>query len=155
MNGEHMAAEMAEQPSVLERLFSTPRGSGSICARAVARASLRHGPARPRIVRHRRAVRAIPVRDGERRPVALASPSLHTLYRIPADHRGYLAIGISQSGRTPEVVSVLERMRDSGARTVAIVNDAPSPLGDVADVVIDLGREANSQSPQPRRSPQR
>ena len=36
------------------------------------------------------------------------------------------------------MVSVLERMRATGARTVAIVNATASPLGDAADVVIDL-----------------
>ncbi len=74
-----------------------------------------------------------------RRPVALASPSLHTLYGCGVDHHGYLAIAISQSGRTPEIVSVLERMRVSGARTVAVVNAGGSPLGGVADAVIDVG----------------
>jgi glucosamine--fructose-6-phosphate aminotransferase (isomerizing) len=133
-----MAAEMAEQPSVLERLAarrSTVRASvsallpGHLCGTVLlARGSSDTAALYGRYL--------LEMASG--RPVALASPSLHTLYRIPADHRGFLAVGISQSGRTPEVVSVLERMRATGARTVAIVNEMPSPLGDVADVVIDL-----------------
>jgi glucosamine--fructose-6-phosphate aminotransferase (isomerizing) len=139
MNGEHMAAEMAEQPAVLRRLLER---------RAAVTASVRellpeHLCGTVLLARGSSDTAALYGRYlfemSSGRPVALASPSLHTLYRIPADHRGYLAVGISQSGRTPEVVSVLERMRATGARTVAIVNGAPSPLGDVADVVIDLG----------------
>ncbi len=139
MNGEHMAAEMAEQPAVLERLVSR----GTAVAASVSALLPEHLCGTVLLARGSSDTAALYGRYmfemASGRPVALASPSLHTLYRIPADHRGYLAIGISQSGRTPEVVSVLERMRDSGARTVAIVNDTPSPLGDVADVVIDLG----------------
>jgi len=139
VNGEHMAAEMAEQPVVLERLISRR----AAVAASVGALLPEHLCGTVLLARGSSDTAALYGRYlfemASGRPVALASPSLHTLYRIPADHRGYLAIGISQSGRTPEVVSVLERMRDSGARTVAIVNDTPSPLGDVADVVIDLG----------------
>jgi glucosamine--fructose-6-phosphate aminotransferase (isomerizing) len=138
MNGMNMAAEMAEQPAVLERLVRRRAEVGALIAALVpeqlcgtvlvARGSSDTAALYGRYL--------FEMASG--RPVALASPSLHTLYRIPADHRGYLAVGISQSGRTPEVVSVLERMRASGARTVAIVNATSSPLSDVADVVIDL-----------------
>ena len=36
---------------------------------------------------------------------------------------GWLAIGLSQSGRTPEITTVLERYGAAGARTVAVTND--------------------------------
>jgi glucosamine--fructose-6-phosphate aminotransferase (isomerizing) len=133
-----MAAEMADQPSVLERLIAR-RGAVSASVNALLP---EHLCGTVLLARGSSDTAALYGRYlfemASGRPVALASPSLHTLYRIPADHRGYLAVGISQSGRTPEVVSVLERMRATGARTVAIVNEMPSPLGDVADVVIDL-----------------
>jgi glucosamine--fructose-6-phosphate aminotransferase (isomerizing) len=134
-----MAAEMAEQPAVLERLLARR----TAVAASVSALLPEHLCGTVLLARGSSDTAALYGRYlfemASGRPVALASPSLHTLYKIPVDHRGYLAIGISQSGRTPEVVSVLERMRESGARTVAIVNDTPSPLGDVADVVIDLG----------------
>jgi glucosamine--fructose-6-phosphate aminotransferase (isomerizing) len=138
MNGENMAAEMAEQPLVLERLVQRREDvTGSIRAllpdHLCGTVLLARGSSDTAALYGRY---LFEMASG--RPVALASPSLHTLYRIPADHHGYLAVGISQSGRTPEVVSVLERMRATGARTVAIVNAAASPLSDVADVVIDL-----------------
>ncbi len=133
-----MTAEMAEQPVVLERLLER---------RAAIRRSIRallpeHHCGTILVARGSSDTAALYGRYllemATGRPVALASPSLHTLYGARADHRGYLAIGISQSGRTPEVVSVLERMRATGARTVAIVNSTESPLGDAAEVVIDL-----------------
>jgi glucosamine--fructose-6-phosphate aminotransferase (isomerizing) len=133
-----MAAEMAEQPAVLERLVARR----TAVAASVSALLPEHLCGTVLLARGSSDTAALYGRYlfemASGRPVALASPSLHTLYQIPADHRGYLAIGISQSGRTPEVVSVLERMRDSGAHTVAIVNEMPSPLGDVADVVVDL-----------------
>ena len=138
MNGENMAAEMAEQPAVLEFLLQrraavTASISALLPEHLCGTVLLARGSSDTAALYGRY---LFEMASG--RPVALASPSLHTLYRIPADHHGYLAVGISQSGRTPEVVSVLERMRATGARTVAIVNETPSPLGDVADVIIDL-----------------
>ena len=73
------------------------------------------------------------------RPVALAAPSLTTLYDVRTRLDGWLAIGVSQSGRTPEIVTVLERYRDAGARTVAVTNQAPSDLAYVAHVTVELG----------------
>lgn len=138
MNGELMTAEMAEQPAVIERLLQRRAG----IAESIAALLPEHLCGTVLLARGSSDTAALYGRYlfemASGRPVALASPSLHTLYRVPADHRGYLAVGISQSGRTPEVVSVLERMRATGARTVAIVNAADSPLGDVADVIIDL-----------------
>jgi glucosamine--fructose-6-phosphate aminotransferase (isomerizing) len=138
VNGEHMAAEIAEQPAVLERLAArraavTSSVSALLPDHLCGTVLLARGSSDTAALYGRY---LFEMASG--RPVALASPSLHTLYQIPADHRGYLAVGISQSGRTPEVVSVLRRMRDTGARTVAIVNETPSPLAEVAEVVIDL-----------------
>src|SRR6185503_11183400 len=39
-------------------------------------------------------------------PVALATPSLHTIYGTPPQLEGALVVGISQSGQSPDVVSV-------------------------------------------------
>jgi glutamine---fructose-6-phosphate transaminase (isomerizing) len=73
------------------------------------------------------------------RPVALAAPSLVTLYGGEPRLAGWLALGISQSGRTPEIVTVLERYGAAGARAVAVTNDPDSALAAAADVQIELG----------------
>ncbi len=82
-----------------------------------------------------------------RRPVALAAPSLTTLYDVDLDLRGWIAVGVSQSGRTPEIRSVLSRYARAGACAVAISNEADSPLAEVADVVIELGTGPESSVP--------
>ncbi len=77
-------------------------------------------------------------------PVALAAPSLLTLYRSPVRLDGALVIGISQSGQSPDVVSVLEDARKQGRPTLAVTNDAASPLAKVADHVLELGASERS-----------
>jgi glucosamine--fructose-6-phosphate aminotransferase (isomerizing) len=72
-------------------------------------------------------------------PVVLATPSLHTLYGAPPRFTDALVIGISQSGSSPDVVSVVADGARQGAMTAAITNDAASPLAAVAAHVIDLG----------------
>jgi glutamine---fructose-6-phosphate transaminase (isomerizing) len=71
-------------------------------------------------------------------PVALATPSLHTLYAAPPQLRGALVVGVSQSGQSPDIVSVLEEGRRQGRPTLAITNDGGSPLAAAADHVIEL-----------------
>jgi glutamine---fructose-6-phosphate transaminase (isomerizing) len=72
-------------------------------------------------------------------PVALAAPSLQTLYGVQPRVEGWLAVGVSQSGRTPEIATVLDRYREGGARTVAVTNDPDSPLARGASVHVSLG----------------
>src|SRR5579871_4657255 len=71
-------------------------------------------------------------------PVALAAPSLHTLYASPPRMAGALAAGISQSGQSPDIVAVLEEARRQGRPTLAITNDDDSPLAAAADHVVSL-----------------
>jgi len=72
------------------------------------------------------------------RPVALATPSLHTLYQAPPRLDGALVVGVSQSGQSPDIVSVVEEGRRQGRPTLAITNDGSSPLAAAADYVIEL-----------------
>jgi glucosamine--fructose-6-phosphate aminotransferase (isomerizing) len=71
-------------------------------------------------------------------PVALASPSLSTLYDAPLRFEHALVIGISQSGQSPDVRAVLERAREHGRPTVAITNAPGSPLALLADATVDI-----------------
>jgi glucosamine--fructose-6-phosphate aminotransferase (isomerizing) len=74
-----------------------------------------------------------------RLPVALATPSLFSIYRTPPRLQGALVLGISQSGRSPDIVGVLQEGRDQGALTVAVTNAPESPLAQAADHVLPLG----------------
>lgn len=70
--------------------------------------------------------------------VSLATPSLFTLYRSPPSLEGALVVGISQSGESPDIVSVLAEGRAQGRPTVAVTNEPGSPLAGEADAVLDL-----------------
>ena len=76
-------------------------------------------------------------------PVSLAAPSLYTLYRARLDLRGALVIGISQSGAGTDINLVLESARRQGAYTLAVTNEAQSPMVKVADDVflVRAGRQ--------------
>jgi glucosamine--fructose-6-phosphate aminotransferase (isomerizing) len=77
-------------------------------------------------------------------PVALATPSLFTFYHRPPRLQGALVVAVSQSGQSPDIVSVLEEGRRQGCPTLAITNELGSPLAQTADYVIDIqaGQEA-------------
>lgn len=70
--------------------------------------------------------------------VALATPSLFTMYDTPPNLKGALVIGISQSGQSPDIVSVLAEGKYQGCPTLAITNDSDSPLAQTADYLIPL-----------------
>jgi glucosamine--fructose-6-phosphate aminotransferase (isomerizing) len=70
------------------------------------------------------------------RLATLASPSIATAYRSRIDLSGVLAVALSQSGRTEEIVETLAWAHDCGARTLAIANGAGSPLAQTADLAL-------------------
>mgnify|MGYP002640022266 FL=1 len=71
-------------------------------------------------------------------PLALATPSLFTYYQQPPQIKNALVIGISQSGQSPDIVSVLEEGKKQGNLTLAITNEPDSPLAENADFVLDI-----------------
>ena len=71
-------------------------------------------------------------------PLALATPSLFTYYQRPPNLNGALVIGISQSGQSPDIVSVLGEGKRQGCLTLAITNEPDSPLGKMADLVFPI-----------------
>ena len=72
------------------------------------------------------------------RIVASLPMSLVTLNRSPLTARGALAIAISQSGQSPDVVQPIRYFRDGGATTIALVNDTASPLAESAEWTMPL-----------------
>jgi glutamine---fructose-6-phosphate transaminase (isomerizing) len=142
-----MAADMAVQPQVVAALTGR-RGEIVDSLRAVAPRPLAgvvivaRGSSDYAAVFGRYAIAA-----ATGMPVALAAPSLINLYGVVPRVEGWLAVAISQSGRTPEIVSVLERYRDAGACTVALTNDPASPLAAVAAAEIALGAGAEGAVP--------
>jgi glucosamine--fructose-6-phosphate aminotransferase (isomerizing) len=66
------------------------------------------------------------------------SISLTVYYGAELDMTGSTVLGLSQSGRTPDVVEYLERVRERGAFTVAVTNDLGSTLARAAEAVLPL-----------------
>jgi glucosamine--fructose-6-phosphate aminotransferase (isomerizing) len=81
------------------------------------------------------------------RPVALAAPSLQTLYHASVDYSGFLVVAVSQSGRTPEIATMVERLAAAGARTLAVTNEGDSPLASAADAAVELRAGAEEAVP--------
>jgi glutamine---fructose-6-phosphate transaminase (isomerizing) len=73
-----------------------------------------------------------------RLPVALATPSILSLYGVEPRFGRALVVGISQSGASPDVVGVVAAARRQGVPTLAITNAPASPLGEAAEFVLDL-----------------
>jgi len=74
-----------------------------------------------------------------RLPTASAAPSLFSIYGRPPALRNALVVGISQSGQSPDIVSVVAEGGRQGTPTLAITNDPGSPLAQTAEFVIDTG----------------
>jgi glucosamine--fructose-6-phosphate aminotransferase (isomerizing) len=135
----HFRDEIAEQPEVASRLLRRSRD-------AVADIGARIHEARPRgyVIAARgssdhAALYAKYLFGARNRAlVALAAPSLFTHYASPPNLEGQCVIGISQSGASPDVISVIEEARRQGALTIAISNDADSPLARAAELVLPL-----------------
>lgn len=137
--GRNMEAEMGEQPAVLRGLLASHTDIVDRVRRSipdpvqgivlVARGSSDNAAVFGRYV----------LESATLRPVSMLFPSLVTLYGVAADYRGWVAIGASQSGETPEIVESMERLRRAGASAVAITNDPSSPLAALSDVTVALG----------------
>jgi glucosamine--fructose-6-phosphate aminotransferase (isomerizing) len=67
---------------------------------------------------------------------SLAAPSVATHYRARLDLSDALVVSVSQSGRTEEIVEVQRWAASLGAATVAVSNDADSPLATESDVAL-------------------
>lgn len=71
-------------------------------------------------------------------PLALATPSLFTYYNQPPKLTDALVVGISQSGKSPDIVSVIQSGKAQGNLTLAITNAPASSLAQSADLVLDI-----------------
>lgn len=135
----HLEREILEQPKVMQRLLEEEYANIEEVAAAIRERSPNY------ILLAARGSSDNAARYGQylfgtanHLPVALATPSLYTLYQQPPKMEGALVLGISQSGQSPDIVSVLEEGGRQGALTVAITNDPHSSLAQVADHTICL-----------------
>lgn len=71
-------------------------------------------------------------------PVASLPMSVATLQQAPLQVRNQLALGFSQSGKSPDLVGTMQALREAGALTVAAVNVPGSPLADACEFYLPL-----------------
>jgi glucosamine--fructose-6-phosphate aminotransferase (isomerizing) len=135
-----VSGEIGEQAEVVARLLERQGAAIDALAAAIRRRSPRYAVLAARGTSDN-AARYAQHALGRilRLPVALATPSLHTIYHAPPRFDDALVIGISQSGASPDVASVVEEGARQGALTAAITNEPSSPLAGAAEHVIDLG----------------
>jgi glucosamine--fructose-6-phosphate aminotransferase (isomerizing) len=140
--GAQLLAEIREQPAALRRLVEhadtyqrvaeTARARSGGLVRMVAHGSSDNAAAFG-VYAFGLLARWTALRD---------SISLTVHYDTPLPMEGSVAIGLSQSGQTPDVVEYLARARARGAFTVAVTNEPESELAEVAEAVLPLAAGA-------------
>lgn len=134
-----LRSEIFEQPSVLRRLLEEQMQGIQEVAQAVHTRDIAYVFLAARGTSDHAGLYAKYLWGSfNRLPVALAAPSLFSIYDRPPVLSNALVVGISQSGQSPDIVSVVAEGGRQGALTVAITNDPGSPLAQAAGFVIDI-----------------
>ncbi len=135
----HLFREIHEQPAVLRRLLNEQHGTVKQLAALIRERDITHVVIAARGTSDnagRYAQYALGAMD--RLTVGLTTPSLFTIYERPPRFGNALVLGISQSGRSPDIVAVLAEARRQGALTAVLTNKTDSDLAAQGDVVVDL-----------------
>ena len=135
----HYHDEVFEQPEVFETFIAEERGNVQAIADDLKKRDIRY------MVVAARGTSDNAGRYGKylfgshlRLPTVMATPSLYTLYDRGPDMKNALVIGLSQSGKPEDVVSVLRAAHEQGAATLAITNYTDSPLAQASEHVIHI-----------------
>lgn len=139
MTTTHMRREVEEIPEAVERLLGSPppgiakaaaafRRLDPLLVATVARGSSDHAA---HFLKY-----AYELTLGL--PGASLGPSLASVYGLVPRLERAAVIAISQSGRSPDIVSMTVAARQGGACAVALLNTLPSPLAEASDVAIDI-----------------
>lgn len=133
MTQSHMAREVAEIPEAAARFLDRSRDALARTAAAlrdrdpalvatVARGSSDHAASYLKY--------AIELQAGL--PVASIGPSIASIYRRPMRLTNAACFGISQSGRSPDIVEMMRAAGKGGALSIAITNHADSPMAEAS-----------------------
>ena len=134
-----LEAELREQPAALERLLDRQGDRAREIAGIFGRDDVKYVLIASRGSSGNAARYAqYLLGRAHRVPVMFATPSLYTIYEQPPRLEGAVVVGISQSGASPDVASVLAEARRQGRPTVALTNAPDSPLAREADAVLLL-----------------
>jgi glucosamine--fructose-6-phosphate aminotransferase (isomerizing) len=125
---EVVARQLVQDAPVYRELGARLREAPPRCAVTIARGSSDHAASYFAYL--------VMTRLGH--PVASLPPSVVTLYQAPLLLAGGLAVAVSQSGQSPDVVSTLAACGAARALTVAMVNLLGSPLATAAAWTLPL-----------------
>lgn len=71
-------------------------------------------------------------------PVASVGPSIASIYGAQLKLAGSVCLAISQSGASPDIVTLAKSARRGGALVVSLTNTAGSPLAGASDCTLDI-----------------
>ena len=139
MSQTFMAAEIAEAGAVVRRQLAANAAS---TAELAANLRARKPPFVATVARGSSDHAALYLKHLVELKLALAcaslGPSIASLYHAPLKLEGAVAIAISQSGRSPDILAMQRTAKDQRAMTIAFVNDEASPLAREANAVLPL-----------------
>lgn len=127
-SGEVLRRQFARNHEALQRLGATLRDRSPQLVATCARGSSDHAATFAKYL--------IETRLGL--PTTSSAMSVNTVYGSQTAMRGGVCLAISQSGRSPDLLSSVQNASRAGALTVALVNVEDSPLAALADVVVPL-----------------
>lgn len=130
--------EILQQPVIINRLIKQEtKGISSICT--TLRGKFRYVVIAARGTSDNAARYAQYLLGAQNRyQVALATPSLFSIYKTPPNLKDSLVIGISQSGESPDIVAVISEARKIGCPTLTITNNPNSPLAKQSEFIINI-----------------
>jgi glucosamine--fructose-6-phosphate aminotransferase (isomerizing) len=129
-----MIDEIHEQPQLIQKVLDAERENVRKLCRAMKEREINLAIIAARGTSDNAALFAkylIEIHNGI--PVALAAPSVITLYGAKFDLSHALVLGISQSGESTDVVEVIRSAREMGALTACITNVPGSELTEASD----------------------
>lgn len=135
----HLYREINEQPDVLRRVLENEKETIEALAAAIKARKIDHIVISARGTSDnagRYAQYLLGSINGLQ--VALATPSLFSIYNRPITFGNALVLGISQSGKSPDIVSVVAEAKRQGKLTAALTNFPDSDLAQHSDFVINL-----------------
>ena len=127
-SAEAVARFLDRNAAALDRIAARLRDSPPDCAVTCARGSSDHAATYAKYV--------IETLTGV--VTASAALSVGSLFRTHTRPARRLCLAISQSGRSPDLLAMVDAHRDAGAFVVALVNEPDSPLGNLAHEVLLL-----------------
>jgi glucosamine--fructose-6-phosphate aminotransferase (isomerizing) len=131
--------EINEQPAVLERLLRAEATNVARLAAAFRTRGVQYVVIAARGSSDNAARYAQYLWGARNRiQVALAAPSLFAPNGSSPSLDGALVVAISQSGESPDLVSVLVEARNQGRPTIAITNAPDSPVAATSDQILTL-----------------